>query len=227
MQIKIKEFFKSMAIIGLFLALFSTFCDWYIWSVYEGDLLKGNWSYSLFEGWHSFLNENNLLAKPKDLDFPLTLHVLLIMLIIIALYHIIFKDIDNTEDFEPLKLFALSNLMLLTLMGFYILLFPVHYLTVNQYYFPFAVKINQIDSYTYTYYYSIGFGYILMVFSFILIFPYLIHYYTILVKFEEEKNSFAYKRDRLIKANVEEIDFEKLIAEEELVIELQKKTLEE
>lgn len=221
MSKKIKDYFRMFALLGLILSLISVFCDWYIFETFSRDLLKGEWRFSIFGGWYSPMIKGNVLAKPGDLEFPFFLNLIFIFLEIISLYFLLFKDVGTTEELEPLKLFCHVNLAVLTFMGYYIMIFPVYYLIGNKFYFPFAIEVIDIGSSTFYYHYSVGIGYFLMIISYIMVFPYFFHYYFVFKTFENEKQGFQYEAERLINLNNDEIDIEKLIAEEELTLDLE------
>ncbi|MHA1803596.1 MAG: hypothetical protein ACTSU4_03555 [Promethearchaeota archaeon] len=212
---KISEVFKFLTALGLLSCIISICSDWYALKVLEGNVLIVEWRFSLLNGWYSKNNKDNIIAYPQNLDNPLILPFSVLILTLFSLFQLIFRDIENSENLEPLKIHAYSNIVLLFLMGYYIVIFPLKHLILNNFYFPFAIISTEIGGTTFYYHYSVGLGYYLMVFSFILVFPYFLHYYFIQITFEQEKNENASKIENLIYLHGDEIDFDKLIAEEE------------
>jgi len=228
MNSNIKRKFKILYIIGLVLLFASLFLEWYVFQVYNSsDKLIAYWSYNPLIGWSTIFSKGstfNNIAKPGELQMPLVLTGLFMVILVISGFSVIFKDIESQNDLEKLFPYSYVNLFLIALNLYYIFAFPVFYLLPHKLYFPFLlIKDREMDV---VYYYSIGPGYILQIIGFIMIFPYSTFYYNTLVRFKSKEQS----PDKVIKKYVqhvqETLDLDKLIANEELKLKFVDKPID-
>jgi hypothetical protein len=206
-----------MYLIGLFLAFVSIFLDWFYFQVYSDKILISSWSYNLFFEWSTIFSKASVLNaafKPEELAIPFIINLIFFAIILISAYGIVFKDLENEKELTKLYPYSYIQFFLLILNCYYLFVFPVMYLIPNELYFPFLLIESTSDGFIY--YYSIGLGYFLQIAVFILIFPYTLLFYQTIVKFEMEEHTPIKIIDRYIRYNQEYVDFDKLIAEEEL-----------
>lgn len=218
MNSNIKKKFKILFVMGLVLLFASLFLEWYVFQVYNTNhTLIAYWSYSPLTGWSTIFSEDstfNYMVKPEDIQMPLVLTGLFIVILVISAFSALFKDVERHHEFEKLYSYAYVNLFLIALNLYYIFAFPVFYLLPKELYFPFLlIKDKELEV---TYYYSIGPGYFLQIIGFIMIFPYTTFYYNTIVSFKSKAQS----PDKIIKKYTqyvqERLDLDKLIANEQL-----------
>ncbi|MHA2399947.1 MAG: hypothetical protein ACXADU_13810 [Promethearchaeota archaeon] len=221
MRSRIKLLFKIFFICGIFISFTSFFLDWYIFQVNTvTDELLVSWRYNIIAGWSTPFIEDigiNQLLRPYNLSIPLAVNLIFIGAIVLSLYGLIFKDIENTDEMKSFIKFNYSNLGVLILNGFYGFVFPVMYLTPNTLYFP-TFTITQLDSGVISYY-SIGIGYILQLIAFSLNFPYVAFYMDTIMKFEKRTHTLENKMKNVLEHLQEPLDLDKLIAQETLLLE--------
>ena len=102
--------------------------------------------------------------------------------------------------------------MTLTLISF-LLVFPLLYLLPRALYFP-LIYLEDLET-GFNYFYSIGLGYLSHLIAFLLIFPYNIFYFRTINQFEKENNTPEMLVKKLIKETEEDLELDKLIAQEE------------
>jgi hypothetical protein len=179
--------------------------------------LIASWSYNIFSEWTTVFSQNSTLNaefRPDELVIPFIINVIYIGIILIAAYGIFFKDPENEKDLTKLYPFSYIQFFLLILNCYYLIIFPILYLIPNELYFPFLLVENITNGLFY--YYCLGLGYCFQIIVFIMLFPYTIFYYQIIIKFELRENTPTKIIDRYIRNQQAPIDFDKLIAEEEL-----------
>jgi uncharacterized membrane protein required for colicin V production len=137
--------------------------------------------------------------------------------LLISGYGIIAKDVEQTESLDKLRTQALINLCLILLTAYNIVAFPIFYLFPNGLYYPFLQLYDHLLGATFSY--CLGPGYLFQLASFVTMFPGAIFYYQVTKKFELESQTPVKTTEKLVKAIQEPIDFDKLIAEEELKLE--------
>ncbi len=217
MKINLKKSFKVLFLIGLILSFVSLFLDWYYFQVYSNGELIAAWNYNVFSDWTTIFSYSSTLNnefKPDELMLPFIINYIYIGILLISTYGIFFKDVENEKDLIKLYPFSYIQIFLLILNCYYLFVFPVLYLIPNELYFPFLFIENASDGLLY--YYCIGLGYCLQIIVFITIFPYTVFYHQTLIKFEIKENSPTKIINRFIKTQQADLDFDKLIAEEEL-----------
>ena len=222
MSINIKSLYKIIFLIGLIFSFASVFLDWYY---IQGVLDNGgepimSWIYNALFGWSTPFTEGNLFNesyKPQNATMPVVIVMVLIALVFLSAYSTLFHDIEKGDNLLKVKRFGFITISLITLSGFFVLVFPLFFLLPNDLYYPFLVYYDyELEL---TLYYSVGPGYWFQVISFGCTFPYALFNQSVLITFEKEQ----YAPGEVIKAyfeNVkEEFDLDKLIAQEELEIE--------
>ena len=218
MNSNVKKKFKILFILGLALLFASLFLEWYVFHVYNSNhTLIAYWSYNPLTGWSTIFSGNstfNNLAKPEEIEMPLILTGLFMVILVISAFSVLFKDIESQNDLDRLYPYAYVNLFLIALNLFYIFAFPVFYLLPNKLYFPFLlIKDKELNI---TYYYSIGPGYLLQILGFIMIFPYCTFYYQTITRFKSKQHSPSKVIKKYVEHVQESLDLDKLIANEEL-----------
>ena len=216
MKVSLPICFKVVFLAGITLLLVSLFVEWYTFQVFETDIVVASWDYSLFFEWTTEFPSGitvNEKYRPESLNVPLALHFLFVGVIIFAVYTVLLKDLEHSENLIVLKSYSLGFIFLLALVLFYIVIFPVAYLFPNGLYFPSLVD-NNIDL-VMKLSYSISYGYVLQLVGFLLIFPYSLHYYLTISNFEKQENTDEKRISSYIENVQESIDLDRYIAEEE------------
>jgi len=218
-QLKVKQTFKALFLIGIVLLFISLFLEWYSCKVFDinNDLIS-SWDYNLFSGWNTPLSDAftlNRVFKPDNLNLSPIIHIVLICICVLCVYIALVKDVDQSvSPPQKLKNYSFINFFLLLLVGFYVLVFPVAYLLSNNLYFPY-LKYEDVQA-NITYVYSLSVGYYFQLFALILIFPYILFYYQTITTFEREEHTMEKAIVKYIEKNQEPLDLDKFIAEEEL-----------
>jgi hypothetical protein len=216
MKASLPFYFKTLFLAGITLLFVSLFVDWYLFQVFENDILVASWNYNILFEWSTefprgiSINENN---RPDNLAVSPILSFLFLGVAVFTIYTIFFRDLERFEDLNGLKRYSLGFLCLLALVLFYIVIFPAVYLVPNELYFP-SLLYNDLD-FDMRFSYSISYGYILQIVGFLLVFPFSVHYYLTIIQFERQENTPEKRIAAYIENIQESIDFDKYIAEEE------------
>lgn len=201
---------------GAILLFISLFLEWYTFQVFdETGTLIASWTYTIFFEWDTpFLagNPTNEGYRPLDLDVPLIITILFIIVLIAAVFVLLLKDIDSTSSATELRRYSYIPLFLVILTTFYIVVFPIMYLLPNELYFPVLTNIDSELNYSLSY--SISFGYILQLCGFVLIFSYALYYYITVAELEKRDNTPHVQIEKIITHVQEKLDLDKYIAEE-------------
>lgn len=218
MERKSTNTFRVMSLVGLILLFFSMFLEWYSFQIvnFENTLVV-SWSYYLFSEWQTPFSSTSTLneaMKPNITTIPFFLNVIFIGAIIASGYVILGRNIDQAEDLGKYNKFAYLNIFLMLLVGFYVIICPLFYLAPYHYYFPLLSIKNYEEQLIYIY--SIGPGYLLQLFSFLLIFPYTVFYYKTTATFIHEQRAPEKLLHTIILNSQEAINLDRFIAEEEL-----------
>lgn len=215
----IKQSFRRLFIIGLVLAAISLFLDWYTFQAFDqyGNLIVF-WSYiPLFE-WHSVFDAGSIFngSYQPFSTVPYLVHILYLISLIISLFGVLFKDLDNTEFSQQLRFYGYVHIFVVLFIAFYIFIVPIVYFLPQQLYFPFVQHyIATTEGYV-KFIYSIHIGYFFQVASFLLTFPYSIFYYKTLHSFEKVVYSPENVMGRYVETIQEPLDLDKHIREEQL-----------
>ncbi|TXT61057.1 MAG: membrane protein of unknown function [Promethearchaeota archaeon] len=214
MEIKIENLYRFAFILGAISILFSIFLDYYFIQIYDSSgLLILELKYNPIFGWRGYSNELNMnLFKFLDVsENPAIIFIIVyIPTIIISMFSVLFKDFQTAQQLSELNFYSYINLFLTALTFFIIFVFPVSFLLDSNLYFPFLI-VNEVDCMIK---YSIDLGYIILLTSFLLIFPYSIVYYIGCHKYQIKNEKKQRSDEIFIKNEHEKINFDKLIAEE-------------
>jgi hypothetical protein len=148
---------------------------------------------------------------------PIAIVIVFILALFLSAYSVLFHDVERGDKLIKVRKFNFINLSLVTLIGFFILIFPLFFLLPNGLYYPYLLYYDY--DLTITFYYSIGPGYFLQFISFGCTFPYALFNHTVITTFDKEYSSVENTISRYIKNVREELDLDKLIAKEEFELE--------
>ena len=224
MSINIKLGYNIIFLIGLIFSFASVFLDWYY---LEGALDSGefvtSWIYNALFGWSTPFTEGNLFNEsyqPQNATMPVAIVIVLIVAIFLSAYSTLFHDVEKGDNLIKVKRFGFVSLSLVTLIGFFVLVFPLFFLLPNDLYYPFMIYYDyELEL---TLYYSLGPGYWLQVISFGCVFPYALFNQSVVNTFEKEQLSPEKMVNTYITNTNESFDLDRLIAQEELEIESSK-----
>jgi hypothetical protein len=152
--------------------------------------------------------------KPENIPIPFAINFILIIVILVAGYVVLFKNIDHAEHLRNYNKYAYINIFLILLIGYYILICPIMYLFPNNLYFPLlCIRDYHLE---YIFVYSIGPGYLLQIISFPCIFPYSVFYYKTTSSFIQQEKTPEKIIQKVIQNSQEPLDLDRYIAEEKL-----------
>lgn len=216
MKVNVINYFKICFMVGLALIVLSLFLVWYSFEIRDvnGDLVA-SWDYNIFTGWTTSLSDDlslNNALRPEDPTNQLVVNIILMGMTVFCGYCILFRDIEQAPSSNNIQAYA--NACLLVLILYYIVIFPVMHLFPQGLYFPF-VSIDD-DILGFFYYHVVGPGYILQVISFLLVFPHSIFYIRTIMTFGHQEKTPESRALRMIEKVQEPLNFNKLIAQEEL-----------
>lgn len=221
MSINSKSGYKIIFLVGLLLGFASIFLDWYY---LQGTLDSGetivSHIYNVLLGWSTpFGKENafNDFYAPQNAVMPVVIIVVFIVLVFLSAYSALFHDVEKGDNLIKVKRFGFIAISLVTLIGFFVLVFPLFFLLPNGLYYPFMVYYDYELELTLSY--SIGPGYLFQVIAFGCTFPYAMFNQSVLSNFEKEKFAPAKVIQSYIESSKESFDLDKLIAQEEFEIE--------
>jgi len=222
MTINFKSGYKIIFIIGLLLGFVSVFLDWYYFQgVNDSGEVVMYWIYSALFDWSTALSQGaviNELYEPKNASIPIAIVIAFLVVIFLSAYSTLFLDMERQDNLSKLKSFGFVNLFLVTLIGFFVLIYPLFFLLPNGLYYPFLEYYNYELEITLSY--SLGPGYFLQLISFACTFPYAMFNHSIINTFEKEQSSVENKINQYISSIREDLDLDKLIAREEFKLEL-------
>ena len=161
MTVNVKSGYKIIFLIGLVLGFISVFLDWYNFQgvkIDSGEVVV-NWAYNLLFDWSTALTQGgfvNEVYEPKNASVPVAIVIAFIAVIFLSAYLALFLDAERKDNLPRLKKFGLVNLSLVTLIGFFILIYPLFFLLPNGLYYPFLAY--QDYDLNVTFYFSIGPG---------------------------------------------------------------------
>jgi len=221
MSINGKSGYKVIFLIGLIFSFASVFLDWYyIQGVFDSGLTIVSWVYNAIFGWSTPFSEGNALNTsymPLNATVPIVIMIIFIAVIFFSAYSALFHDVEKGDNLLKVKRFGFITISLITLIGFFVLIFPIFFLLPNDLYYPFMLYHDyELEL---TLYYSIGPGYWLQVISFGCTFPYALFNQSVISKFEKKNTTPAKVIQSYIEAAKETFDLDKLIAQVEVEIE--------
>ncbi|MHA1488982.1 MAG: hypothetical protein ACTSRI_04935 [Promethearchaeota archaeon] len=216
MRFKLKDQFRSSCLAGVILIFASFFLDFYQFQAFdEEQKLLVSWRFNILTGWYTTFSDSvilNALVKPNGFQIPLLISTLTIAVSILVAFGILFKDVEKSGQ-KGSFLYSYANFFLITLIGYYLFVFPIFYLFPNDLYYPFlAVKETGLKA---AFYYSIGLGYVLQAIAFVLVVPYSVFYYKTITQFGAEIRSPGKIVKKSVESYQEPLNLNKLIAEEE------------
>ncbi len=222
MKTNITQIFRMLFIGCLAIVFLSFFVQWYSYNIYsfEGDLLS-SWNYHIFREWISFISiEGN---HPDNVEIPFVLNIIFLITIFLAGYVVIFKNIEKSADLSPFQSYRYIVGFVLCLNIFYVICVPVIYFFPHELYFPSQQIVNYDLQLIYEL--SVGPGYIMQLVSFPFIFSYALFYIITLNRFTNEKNFYEKSIEKTIEKSQETLDIDKLIAKEEVKLQLNDKAV--
>ena len=229
MTINIKSGYKIIFIIGLLFGFASVFLDWYyLQGVNNSGEVVMYWIYSALFDWSTAFSQGaiiNEFYEPKNASIPIAIVIAFLAVIFLSAYSVLFLDAERKDNLLKLKNFGFVNLFLVTLIGFFVLIYPLFFLLPNGLYYPFLVYYNYELEITLSY--SLGPGYFFQLISFACTFPYAMFNHSVINTFEKEQSSAKNRIDRYIGSVQEDLDLDKLIAREEFKLESDSQALKE
>ena len=214
---KSTELFRYLFIFGILVIMVSMFTNFYVYKIYNTQgILLAELHYNLFWGWvENLASQSSPYILFDTAENPtLLLSFILLCTVGLSLYCGIRKDFMSSKNLASLPFYSFVNLLLLGIIFYTIFILPLTYFAGIELYYPFVIITmkNLIFSYT------IDMSYILLLTSFIAIFPYSISYfvachkYRIIPKKEVEMEKKKPKKE-LFRIE-DEIDFNEYIKEE-------------
>ena len=213
--------YKIVFVIGLLLGFASVFLDWYYFQgENSSDEIVVYWVYNALFDWSTMFSQGAVLNEffaPKNASLPVAIVVAFLVVVLLSAYSVLFLDAERKDNLVRLKQFGFVNLSLVTLIGFFVLIYPLFFLLPNGLYYPFIVYYDyELEI---TFYYSIGPGYFFQLISFVFTFPYAMFNHLTINSFEKERSSVENITNRYIESVREDLDLDKLITQEEFKLE--------
>ena len=229
MSINFKSVCKIIFVVGLLTGFASVFLDWYyLQGISESGETVVYWIYNVLFDWSTPFSEGalfNEFYRPENATMPIAIVIVYIITLFLSAYSVLFHDVERGDKLIKVRKFNFVNLSLVTLTGFFVLIFPLFFLLPNGLYYPFLLYYDyELEV---TFYFSIGPGYFLQLISFACTFPYAMFNHSIINTFEKEQFSVKNKINQYISSNREDLDLDKLIAREEFNLESTKDSLKE
>ncbi len=218
-----QNIFKITFIIGIIISFFSLFLEYYSYKGFDetGNLIL-SWNFSFIFNWTTNLEETgyNDVLRPSDLGIPVEIYIIFILLLVISVFIILFKDILNSKEINKLQPYMYVLFALVLFLGFFIFIIPTFYLISNDLLFPIITYPNEEIGITYIY--SVNYGYLFLFLSFIFIFPYVAFYFYTIQNYEIANNDSDKKLNEFLVKENEPFDIDKFIAEEDIKSQFQK-----
>ncbi|MFX0001301.1 MAG: hypothetical protein ACFE9Q_11345 [Candidatus Hodarchaeota archaeon] len=212
------KIFKISFLCGLILLFLSLFVEWYSFQIYTLDYeLIVSWKYNIFKEWSTLLipsSQLNEALRPENLSVPLPLNIIFLGSLILSGYIMLFKDVERVKSIANYRPYSYLLITSLILNLFYIIAFPIMYLTPQRLYFPFLQIVDYNTEFIYLYHFDIG--YIFHLIAFMLIFPFTIFYFRTLNTFDNVEKTPETMVEKVLNHIQEPLDLDKLIAQEEL-----------
>jgi hypothetical protein len=221
MSINFKSVCKIIFVVGLVTGFASVFLDWYyLQGISESGETVVYWIYNVLFDWSTPFSNGalfNEFYQPENATMPIAIVIIYIITLFLSAYSVLFHDVERGDNLIKVRKFNFVNLSLVTLTGFFVLIFPLFFLLPNGLYYPFLLYYDyELEV---TFYFSIGPGYFFQFISFGFTFPYALFNHSIINTFEREQSSVENTINRYIVSVREELDLDKLIAREEYELE--------
>jgi hypothetical protein len=221
MSINLKSVYKILFVFGLLFGFVSVFLDWYyLQGINESGETVVYWIYNALFDWSTPFSPGALFNEyyqPKNATMPIAIVIAFVIILFISAYSVLFHDVERGDKLLKVKKFNFVNLSLVTLIGFFILVFPLFFLLPNSLYYPFLLYYDyELEI---TFYFSIGPGYFIQFISFGFTFPYALFNHSVITTFETEHSSVENTINQYIGSVREDLDLDKLIAKEEFELE--------
>jgi len=221
MSVNFKSVYKIIFVIGVLLGFASVFLDWYyLQGITDSGETVVYWIYNALFDWSTTFSTGALFNEsyqPKNATMPIAIVIVFLIVLFLSAYSVLFHDVERGDKLEKVRKFNFITLSLVTLIGFFILIFPLFFLLPNGLYYPFLVYYDY--DLEITFYFSIGPGYFFQFISFGFTFPYALFNHSIITTFEKEHSSVEKTINRYIGSVREKLDLDKLIAKEEYELE--------
>jgi len=209
-----KDAFKKCCIIGLILFFISLFLEWYSFHLYDrfdNIIISGH--FSMIFGWsikttlpHTLTN----LYPQYKIPEAFFIAIISMFVILVALYEVLFKDIDIHTKNEGILLSSWIIICVWVLLIIYFFIFPLLFFIPKDLNFPFAYY-EDVQTHS-SHFCAIGPGYIAQIIAFILTTPYAAFHYQTIRRFQKGENTI----EQMIMNTQEPLDLDKLLAEEEV-----------
>ena len=221
MSINFKSVCKIIFVVGLVTGFASVFLDWYyLQGISESGETVVYWIYNVLFDWSTPFSNGalfNEFYQPENATMPIAIVIVYIIMLFLSAYSVLFHDVERGDNLIKVRKFNFVNLSLVTLTGFFVLIFPLFFLLPNGLYYPFLLYYDyELEV---TFYFSIGPGYFFQIISFGFSFPYALFNLSVINTFEREQSSVENTINRYIGSVREELDLDKLIAREEYMLE--------
>jgi len=209
-----KDAFKKCFVIGLILFLASLFLEWYSFYIYGNShelIVQGH--FSMIFGWTIKTTQPNTLANlytQYEIPESFFIAIISIVIILVAIYEVLFKDIDTDTKHEGIILSSWIIICAWALLILYFFILPFLFFIPKDLSFPFAYY-EDLQTHS-VHFCAIGPGYIAQIIAFILITPYAAFHYQTIRRFEKEEKTV----EMTILKFQEPLDLDKLLAEEEV-----------
>lgn len=162
-----KNSYRLLPLIGIGFLIISMFLSWYDFSVYdEFKTIVSSWSFSVLSGWQ--LSNGSDSFKPEENALNTNINMMSIILILYLLYFE-FSNSRRTNTLRYTKLQSWMYLVMICLIGFQVISFPLVNLFGNDLYFPLMIQVDQEVKIIFQF--SIGMGYMMQIASIIILFP--------------------------------------------------------
>jgi hypothetical protein len=219
--VNIRDVYRGCFLAGGLLLFFSFFLDFYYVEIYIRGEMMSSWVYQPLLGWYTDVggSTNSIYQPGEASEIPISLTLIYIGIIVLSLFGLLFRDIEK-KSFNKGKNYLYGVIFLLILNAFYVFGYPVVYLFPRGYCFPFfEIHTFSNGEVMLTKLYYIGPGYVLQLVGFLLIFPWVLFQYYLIMHFESQDKSSDTVIKQLLEKRIRVIDFDKLIATENTRIE--------
>jgi hypothetical protein len=221
MAINFKSGYKILFVGGLLLGFTSLFLDWYyLQAVNEFGETVMYWVYNAIFDWSTRFSQGatfNQRFEPKNSSMPIAIIATFVVAMLLSAYSALFHDVERDDSFVKVKRFNFITLFLVTLIGFFVVIYPLFFLLPNELYYPFLLYRDYDLGVVFSY--SVGPGYVLQAVSFACTFPYALFNHSVINSFEKESASPEKIVSQYIEKARDDLDIDRLIAREEYLVD--------